>query len=102
MAPYVSTGTLPAPNVVDALVAAAHETYWDERSGEVSDVYPALADVSADLFGICVVSTSGVAYAAGDADVEFTLMSVAKPFVFALVCDALGPDKARDAIGVDA
>ena len=29
-------------------------------------------------------------------------MSVAKPFVFALVCDALGPDEARRRIGVNA
>jgi glutaminase len=29
-------------------------------------------------------------------------MSVSKPFVFALVCEALGPDRARDALGVNA
>ena len=50
-----------------------------------------------DLFGICVVGTDGDVFAAGDADVEFTIMSVAKPFVFALVCEALGPDEARAA-----
>ena len=29
-------------------------------------------------------------------------MSVAKPFVFALVCDLLGPDAVRDQVGVNA
>ena len=57
-------------------------------------VYPALARVPADLFGICVVGTSGRVYAAGDADHEFTIMSVSKPFVFALVCERLGPARA--------
>ena len=54
-------------------------------------MYPALARVPGDLFGICVVGTSGDLYTAGDAEVEFTLMSISKPFVFALVCEALGP-----------
>jgi glutaminase len=34
--------------------------------------------------------------------VEFTIMSVAKPFVFALICDVLGPGAVRDRIGVNA
>ena len=39
-----------------------------------------------------MVATDGATYAAGDAEDEFTIMSVSKPFVFALVCDALGAD----------
>jgi glutaminase len=65
-------------------------------------VYPALARVPADLFGVCVVSVGGEVFAIGDADVEFTLMSVAKPFVFALVCEALGPEPAREKLGANA
>src|SRR3954466_16380120 len=63
--------------------------------------YPALAEVPADLFGICLVSTGGRAYAAGDADREFTIMSVSKPFVFALACERLGPAALRDRVGVN-
>jgi glutaminase len=37
----------------------------------------------------------------GDADYEYTIMSVSKPFVFALVCEALGPDRIRDKVGVN-
>ena len=62
-------------------------------------MYPALAGVPSELFGICVAGTSGSVYTVGDADVEFTLMSVSKPFVFALVCEALGPERARDTLG---
>ena len=56
----------------------------------------------AGLFGICAVGTRGRVYAAGDADHGFAIMSVAKPFVFALVCQALGPEEARERLGVNA
>ena len=55
-----------------------------------------------DLFGVCVVGTSGKVYAVGNADYEFTIMSVSKPFVFALVCQELGVEDARQKIGVNA
>jgi glutaminase len=49
-----------------------------------------------------VASTDGRIYAAGDTDHEFSIMSVAKPFVFALVCEEIGPQEARDKLGVNA
>lgn len=64
-------------------------------------MYPALRAVPPDLFGICLVGTSGATYAAGDTDHEFTIMSVSKPFVFALVCQEIGPEAARNRIGVN-
>ena len=45
---------------------------------------------------------SGSVYAAGDAGPAFAIMSVAKPFVLALVCAARGPEEARKKIGVNA
>lgn len=102
MAPFVSTGVLPSPPVVGHVIAEAHERYRGVVDGEVSDVYPALARVPPDLFGICVAATDGRVHAVGDADVPFTVMSVAKPFVFALVCDVHGPDAVRDHVGVNA
>jgi glutaminase len=93
---------LPPPELVQSLVGEAYKRPRTVTDGANSDVYPALARVPSELFGVCVVGTSGVVYSAGDAGVEFSIMSVAKPFVFALVCQALGPDAARDRIGVNA
>ena len=93
--PFVSTGQLPPAEVVGQLVSAAYARYRHEREGANSDVYPALARAAGDLFGICAVSTSGEVAAAGDADVEFSIMSVSKPFVFALVCQVVGAEEAR-------
>jgi glutaminase len=100
--PYVSTGRLPSPDVIKDLIAEAHARFKSNTEGRNSQVYPALARVSSDLFGICVVGTSGNVYAAGDSDHEFTIMSVSKPFVFALVCEGLGAGQVREKIGVNA
>jgi glutaminase len=99
---HVSTGRLPAPERVQAWVDEAHARFALDTSGAVSQVYPALAEMPAELFGICVVGTDGAAYAVGDADREFTIMSVSKPFIFALACERLGPAAMRDEVGVNA
>jgi glutaminase len=100
-ASYVSTGHLPSPEMVRALVAKAHELFKRNREGTNSDVYPALAAVPSDLFGLCLAGTTGNLYAAGDADYEFAIMSVSKPFIFALVCESLGAEEAREKLGVN-
>ena len=100
--PYVSTGHLPETERVAALVAEAHKKFKSDKAGKNSQVYPALAKVPNKLFGVCVVGTTGNVYTAGDADYEFTIMSVSKPFLFALVCEALGVDEVRAKIGVNA
>ena len=98
---YVSTGHLPSPADVQALVTEAHERFGADNGGRNSQVYPALAAAPSDTFGICMVGTNGNVYAVGDAETEFSIMSVSKPFVFALVCEALGPEAAREKLGVN-
>ena len=99
---YVSTGQLPSPDLVKRLVDEAHARFKSNTEGENSAVYPALARANPDLFGICVVGTSGNVYEAGDDQHEFSIMSVSKPFVFALVCQTVGADEAREKLGVNA
>jgi glutaminase len=101
-APRISTGTLPAAAEVAALVAAAHERYAGVESGRVADYIPALAETPPGLFGICVASVEGGVHAVGDADIPFSIQSISKPFVFALVCEALGFGAARARVGVNA
>jgi glutaminase len=101
-ADFISTGTLPEPGDVQALVEEAHARFATDTAGAVSSVYPALSRVDPALFGICVVGVSGHVFAAGAVDHPFAIMSVSKPFVFALVCEAIGAAAAREAIGVNA
>lgn len=98
----VSTGTLPAPQDIHALLQSAHDRYRDEAGGTVSQVYPALAQVDPDQFGICLAGSGGQTFQIGDADIPFTIMSVSKPFVFALVCQEMGADFVRNRIGSNA
>lgn len=99
---YVSTGRLPPEDAVSRLVTSAHERFADVDLGHNSQVYPALANVPSDLFGICVVGLDGRIFSVGDAEHEFTIMSVSKPFLFALICDVIGATGARDRLGVNA
>jgi glutaminase len=98
---YVSTGTLPPSERVASLVDEAHKRFRSITDGQNSNVYPALEEVPSRLFGVCMVGTTGNVYAAGDTDYEFSIMSVSKPFVFALVCQAVGPDQAREKLGAN-
>ena len=100
--PFVSTGPLPSPERIKDLVDEAYVRFASVADGQNSTVYPALRNVSPDLFGICVARTDGFLYSIGDADYDFTIMSVSKPFLFALICDLIGPEMARDKLGVNA
>jgi glutaminase len=88
----VSTGRLPAAERVRDLVAEAHERLKSIDEGNNADDIPALVNLPNDLFGVTVVGTSGIAFATGDADYEFSIQSVSKPFVFALICQFIGED----------
>lgn len=69
----VSTGHLPPAEHVRVLVAEAHERFKSIHEGKNADYIPALAKVPSELFGVCVVGTSGIAYAAGDTGYEFSI-----------------------------
>ncbi|MEU8224154.1 glutaminase A [Kribbella sp. NPDC048915] len=99
---YVSTGGLPGTDTIDRLVRTAYERFHDVEDGAVSEVYPALARADPGAFGLCVEASDGRCFEAGDSRRPFTIMSVAKPFVFALVAQAVGVDTVRELVGVNA
>ena len=94
---YVSTGRLPSPEMVKALVSEAYERFKSNIEGRNSDIYPTLATMPSDLFGV----TNGHVHAVGDTDHAFSIMSVSKPFVFALVCQSIGAEQAREKLGAN-
>lgn len=98
----VSTGRLPISRAVRARIEEAYARFRDVRDGAVPSYYPALAQVDPDLFGIAVAANSGEIFAVGDVETPFTIMSIAKPFVLALVLDRLGPDDIKQMVGVNA
>ena len=98
---WISTGHLPSAYVVQALVLEAHQRYAPVREGKVADYIHALAAAAAEQFGICVAGCGGQLIEAGDSRASFSIQSISKPFQFALICQAIGEDEARDKLGVN-
>jgi len=98
----VSTGTMPGHETVLELLREAHRAYAGVTDGAVADYIPALAGASPDWFGIAAAGVHGRTAGVGDSEHPFTIQSVAKPFQFALVCEALGHREMRERIGVNA
>src|SRR5207344_1777113 len=86
----VSTGELPQIEQVREAVTEAFERYRSNGDGAVADYIPVLASASQELFGISVVGARGRSFEMGGVETAFSIQSVSKPFVFALVCEAIG------------
>jgi len=97
----INDGHLPSPGQVTQLVKIAYDRFKTDDSGTVADYIPALAAMPRDRFGISVVGVDGASYGIGDSQVEFSIQSVSKPFVFALICQAIGEDAAREKLGAN-
>lgn len=97
----VSTGSLPGWDRVEELVHAAHERCRDHAGGTVADYIPVLAEADPAWFGVCVAESGGAVHAVGDADVEFSVQSISKAFVYALVCEEYGHERVLERVGVD-
>lgn len=99
--PCVSTGRLPDPDLVRTLLREAHRRFQSCSEGRNADYIPALALIPSQLFGICLAGVSGNCFTVGDTETHFTIQSISKPFVFGLVCQAIGEDEARRRLGVN-
>ena len=97
----VSTGTLPGWDRVEQLVREAYERYRAHDDGVVADYIPVLAEADPAWFGLCVAESGGQVHGAGDEDVEFSVQSISKAFVYALVCEAFGHQDVLDRVGVN-
>lgn len=60
---------------------------------------PALTRVDPEVFSVAVADLDGRVFTAGDSDHVFTMQSLSKPFLFALVSELHGLDRARSHLG---
>ena len=81
---------------VDAVMQSLHANV----DGKVYD--GAVEGVDPDDLTIAVALVDGRSLVAGEADVQFPLMSVSKPFTYALALEQRGADYMLDTIGVSA
>jgi glutaminase len=69
--------------------------------GAVATYIPELAKANPDWFGICVVTTNGGIYEAGDARQTFTIQSISKPFIYGLALEDRGRAEVFAKIGFE-
>lgn len=97
----VSSGHLPPTADVQSLLESAWQEFHAVSEGANAAYIPALAAADPRHFGLCFAETSGLLHEAGDTAVAFSLQSVSKPFVFGLICQAIGEDAAREKLGAN-
>lgn len=87
----------PIPDYLTAVLDACAV----DTSGHVADYIPELATVDPERFGVSLATVDGATYAAGDADVPFTIQSISKPFVYALALADRGPAEVLARVDVE-
>jgi glutaminase len=93
----MKANNLPLQHYLDAL----HAKYRDLGDGAVATYIPELANADPDWFGICIVTTDGYTYAAGDSDVHFSMQPVSKPAVYATALADRGREYVLRKVGVE-
>jgi glutaminase len=90
---------LPSP--IGDYLHALHERLAALEAGAVATYIPELAKADPRTFGICLATTDGCVYEAGDARAAFTIQSISKPFVYGLALEDRGREAVRRKIGVE-
>ncbi|MGW9405714.1 glutaminase [Arthrobacter sp. NPDC055585] len=72
-----------------------------DASGELAGYIPELAGADPNRLGAVFATVDGEVYGAGDADVEFTIQSISKPFAYALALSDRGFDSVLAKVGVE-
>ncbi|MEP6669840.1 MAG: glutaminase A [Chthoniobacter sp.] len=78
-----------------------HRTFSSIGEGAVATYIPELAKANPNWFGICIVTTNGGIYEAGDSRQEFTIQSISKPFVYGLALEDHGRSEVLKKVGVE-
>ena len=71
---------------------ALYQRHLPNTDGQLASYIPELAAVPPDRFAIAFATTDGFVYEVGDADAEFTIQSVSKAVIYALVLEDHGQD----------
>jgi glutaminase len=69
--------------------------------GEVATYIPELGKADPEDFGICIATSDGRTFEAGDSDRLFTIQSISKPFTFGMALEAHGQEKISRHVGVE-
>ncbi|MFE7566624.1 glutaminase [Streptomyces sp. NPDC057539] len=88
------------PIIPDYLAEALGDVESD-TSGEPAGYIPELAAADPERLGAAFAMVDGEVYGAGDIDIEFTIQSISKPFIYALALSDRGFDPVLAKVGVE-
>ena len=91
--------TIQSP--VARFLARIHAELKDDHDGALADYIPELTKADPRHFGVALATIDGHVYEVGESQVEFTIQSISKAFVFALALEELGPEQVEASIGVE-
>lgn len=78
-----------------------YEEMVRDISGNVADYIPELSKADPDRFGISLATLDGHVYNIGDCNLQFTIQSISKAFVFAIALEGLGSAHVESVISVE-
>jgi len=90
-----------AEHRLQEIVDELHARYADCDEGEVATYIPELGKADPSDFGICIATTDGRIFETGDAEREFTIQSISKPFTYGMAVEAYGREKIGRHVGVE-
>ncbi len=73
----------------------------DNKEGKVADYIPVLANADPKPLALALCTTTGHVYSVGDDDIEFSIQSISKPFVYALALQEYGVDEVKKVVGLE-
>lgn len=89
-------------NMIAKILKELYEEYREkENNGALANYIPELTKVNPRNFGIVLTTVDGYQYAYGDTEVDFTIQSVSKPFVYGLAIQEHGIKKVLEKISVE-
>jgi len=101
VAQSAATGDLAGDERIDLIAAAAFERARSHREGVVADYIPVLAEADPEAFGLCIADVDGGLHEVGDTTATFSIQSISKAFVYALLCEQIGHESVREIVGVN-
>lgn len=88
--------------MVHRMLAELYEEFrTKENHGVLANYIPELSKVNPKNFGIVLTTVDGYQYYYGDSNIEFTIQSVSKPFIYGMAIQEYGVKKVLEKISVE-
>jgi len=89
-------------NMVDKILGELYREFREKQTnGTLANYIPELTKVNPKNFGIVLTTVDGHQYTYGDVDIEFTIQSVSKPFIYGMAIQEYGVEKVLEKISVE-